>query len=207
VAAPVQRTPGRRPVPVAVDTHRLRQGLRRTPAVQTPTFWTPTLWTPTAVPGSSSGQPRRPRCPVAQPPDTGRGVRLWRDGGGPAAAAAARHQDRTGRSCSSPLVEWPGRRGQRRTAVRTRGPRTRPTGHREPARPGTTDTRDRRRAWGHCGSGHAGQPAAEASTATAGVRPECDPNVRHRPPRPADRQVRSLGAAGKLASSCKGRAG
>jgi hypothetical protein len=49
VAAPVQRTPGRRPVPVAVDTHRLRQGLRRIPIVQTPTFWTPTAVPETAA--------------------------------------------------------------------------------------------------------------------------------------------------------------
>ena len=36
-----------------------------------------------------------------------------------------------------------------------------------PHAPGTADTRDRRRACGHCGSGHAGQPAPEASTTAA----------------------------------------
>jgi hypothetical protein len=77
VAAPLQRTPGRRPLPVAVDTHQLRQCLRRTPAVRTPTFWTPT-----AVPGAAADS------------QGVRGVRLRQDGGGPAAAVAARRQDR-----------------------------------------------------------------------------------------------------------------
>jgi hypothetical protein len=48
VAAAVQRPPGRRPVPVAADTRRLRKCLRRTPTVRTPTVWTPTLRTATA---------------------------------------------------------------------------------------------------------------------------------------------------------------
>jgi hypothetical protein len=142
--------------------------------------------------GSSSGQPRRPRCPVPQPPrhrlrcPAGAGRRRTRSRRC-GAAAGPRRLD-----CSSALVMWSGRRGQRRTAVRMGGHRTRPAEHREPARPGTADTRDRRRAWGHCGSGHAGQPAAGPSTTRQRCPTGTGPNVRHRPPRPADRQIRRL---------------
>jgi hypothetical protein len=133
-------------------------------AVRTPAVRTPALWTATAVPGAAADSQGvrgvRFRCH----PDTGRGVRLRQDGGGPAAAVAAPRRDRAGRICSSALLNWPGRRSQRRTAVRMPGHRTRPGEHQEPACPGTADTRDRRRAWGHCGSGHAGQPAAGPST-------------------------------------------
>ena len=67
--------------------------------------------------GSSSGQPRRPRCPVPQPPrhrpqcPAGAGRRRT------AAAVAARRQDRAGWCCSSALVMWSGRCSQGRTAV------------------------------------------------------------------------------------------
>jgi hypothetical protein len=44
--------------------------------------------------GSSSGQPRRPRCPVPPPPRHRPQVRLRQDSGGPAAAVAAPRQDR-----------------------------------------------------------------------------------------------------------------
>ncbi len=53
----------------------------------------------------------------------------------------------------------------------------------------------------------AGQPAAEPSTAACMSGRERDRKVRHRPAPPwPDRQFRSLGAAGKLASSWKGSA-
>jgi hypothetical protein len=45
-------------------------------------------------------------------PDTGRSVRLGQDGRGPAAAVAARRQDRARRICSSALVKLPGQRSQ-----------------------------------------------------------------------------------------------
>jgi hypothetical protein len=196
VAAPVQRTPGRRPVPVAVDTRRLRQGLWRTPAVRTPPVRPPTLWTPTAVPGAAADSHGVRGVRFRSHPDTGRGARLRQDGGGPVAAVAARRQDRAGWICSSALVMWSGRRGQRSTAVRMGGQRTRPAehgsrhapalrtpataaGHRDTAAAATLDSRQQDR-----------PPSGN------GVRPERDPNVRHRPPRPAERQIRSLGAAG-----------
>jgi hypothetical protein len=65
--------------------------------------------------------------------------------------------------------------------------------------PGTADTRDYGRACGHCGSGYAGQPAADPSATVAmsdrnGIA-LCDTGQH-----PPDHQIRSLGAAGKLAS-------
>jgi hypothetical protein len=213
VAAPVQRTPGRRPLPVAVDTHKLRRCLRRTSAIQTPTFWTPTFWTRTVVPGAAADSPRRPRCPVPQPPrhrprcPAGAGRRRTRSRRCGATAGPG------SRICSSALVKLPGRRSQRNgcpdawtpdAACRTPGART----------PGAADTRDRRRVWGalrqrprwtagsrtvhhpqRCPTGTGLQCAAPATT------------VRHRPPRPADRQIRSLAAARKPASSWKSSAG
>jgi hypothetical protein len=180
VAAPVQRTPGRRPLPVAVDTHRLGQCRRRTPAVQTPTFWTPTFWTPTAVPGAAADSQGVRGVRFRSHPDTGRGVRLGQDGGGPAAAVAARRQDRAGRICLSALVKLPGRRSQPRTAVRMRGHRTRPGEHREPARPALRTSAT--------AAGHRDTAAAatldsrqqDRSPPRNGVRPERDPNVWHR---------------------------
>jgi hypothetical protein len=146
-------------------------------AVRTPAVRTPTLWTPTAVPGAAADSQGVRGVRFCSHPDTGRGARLRQVGGGPAAAVAARRQDRAGWICSSALVMWSGRRSQRRTAVRMRGHRTRPAERREPARPGTADTRDRRRARGHCGSGHAGQPAAGPSTTRqpcpTGTGPQC----------------------------------
>jgi hypothetical protein len=141
----------------------LRRCLRRTPAIQTPTFWTPTV-----VPGAAADSPRRPRCPVPQPPRHR-----------PRCAAGAGRRRTRSRRCGATAgphagfarLRWSS--GQvdaaSRTAVRMPGHRTRPGEHREPARPGTADTRDRRRAWGHCGSGHAGQPAAGPSTHPATV--------------------------------------
>jgi hypothetical protein len=45
---------------------------------------------------------------------------------------------------------------------------------------------------GRCGSGHAGQPAPGPSTTRQPCPTGTDSNVRHRPARPADRQIRSL---------------
>jgi hypothetical protein len=91
--------------------------------------------------GSASGQPRRPRCPVLQPPRH----RPQCPAAGRTAADPQPPLRRDGRTaqvgfCSSALVKWPGRRSQRRTAVRMRGHRTGPPEHREPACPGTADT-------------------------------------------------------------------
>ena len=161
-------------------------------AVRTPTVQTPALWTPTAVPGAAADSQGVRGVRFHRHPDTGRSVRQRQDGGGPAAAVAAPRRDRASRICSSALLNWPGRRSQGRTAVRMPGHRTRPGEHREPARPGTADTRDRHRAWGHCGSGHAGQPAAGPSTTRQPCPTGPGPNVGYRPARPADRQIRSL---------------
>jgi hypothetical protein len=67
VAASDQRPPGRRPVPVATDTGRLRQCAGRTPGVRTPA----------AVFGSSGGQRRLAACssaadrtPAPRPPSS-----------------------------------------------------------------------------------------------------------------------------------------
>jgi hypothetical protein len=138
--------------------HRLRQGLRRTPTVRTSTVRTPILWTPTAVLGAAADSQGVRGVRFRSRPDTGCGVR--QDGGGLAAPLRRDAQDRACRSCSSALVSWPGRGSQRRTAVWMCGHRTRPAGHREPARPALRTPATAAGAWRRCGSGHAGQPAA-----------------------------------------------
>jgi hypothetical protein len=185
---------GTRPADAGQATASCSDGQPPAPAVsavRTPTVQTPALWTPTAVPGAADSQGVG-GVRFHRHPDTGRSVRQRQDGCGPAAAVAAPRRDRAGRICSSVLLNWPGRRSQRRTAVRMPGHRTRPGEHREPARPGTADTRDRRRAWGPRGSGHAGQPAAGPSTTRQPCPTGTGPNVGYRPARPADRQIRSL---------------
>jgi hypothetical protein len=150
VAAPVQRPPARRPVPVAADARRLRQCPRRTldrpdtDRLDTDRLDTGRLDTDHRPDtdrgsGSGSGQPRRPRCPVPQPP----GHRPRCPAAQPAAAGLRRTRSRPSRATAAPHValarlRWsrgPGRRGRRIPAVRTRGHRPRPAGHREPARP------------------------------------------------------------------------
>jgi hypothetical protein len=143
-------------------------------AVRRPTVRTPTLWTSTAVPGAAAAADSQGVRGVRfrSNPDTGRGVRLRQDGGGPAAAVAARRQDRAGWICSSALVMWSGRRSQRRTAVRMRGHRTRPGEHREPVRPR-----------------HGGHPATAAGTGTPRQRPRWTAGSRtvHHPATVSDR--------------------
>jgi hypothetical protein len=183
VAAPVQRTPGRRPVPVAVATHKLRQGRWRTPAVRTP----PVRHRPCG---------HRPRLGAAADSQGVPGVRLGQGGGGPAAAVR-----RGGRTAQVGFARLRWSCGQVDAACGERLSGWMDTGHSLP-NTGSRHAPARRTPataaghGGHCGSGHAGQPAAGPSTPGNGVRPERDPNVRHRPPRPADRQIRSLGAGG-----------
>jgi hypothetical protein len=191
VAAPVQRPPARRPVPVAADTQGgggVRGGHS---TVRTPT----TVRTPIAVPEAAADSHGVRGRWCRNYLDTGRGVRLpgrlRQDGGGPAAAVPARRQRRTLR-CSSGLVNWarstpPADTGcpdarPPAAACRTPGARTPPARR----RPATTAG-----ACGHCGSGHAGQPAADPSATVA-------MSDRNRTPlcgtgqHPPDRQIRSL---------------
>jgi hypothetical protein len=143
--------------------------------------------------GSSSGQPRRPRCPVPQPPRHR-----------PRCPAAAGRRRTRSRRCGAAA-------GPRRLDLLVCA------GHvvrsMQPAENGCPD------AWipdAACRTPGAGTPRALRTPATAaghgdtaaaatldsrqqdrpppgnGVRPERDPNVRHRPPRPADRQIRRL---------------
>jgi hypothetical protein len=151
---------------------------------RTPTVQPPSCWTPTAVPAAAADRQGVRGVRFRSHPDTGRGSG-WAGRRRTRSRRSARRQDRAGWSCSSALVKGPGRRNQRRTAVRLRGHWTRPAEHREPTRPGTADTRDRRRAGGHCGSRHAGQPAAGPST----TRQPCPTGTG---PRCADRQIGRL---------------
>jgi hypothetical protein len=107
----------------------------------------------------------------------------------------------------TPLGCGPGRRRRQTSTVRTRGQWTRPADTRNLQAAGTVDTHDCGRARGHCGSGPVGQPVAEPSTAACMSGRERERKVRHRPAPPwPDRQIRSLGMAGKPASSWKGSA-
>jgi hypothetical protein len=130
--------------------------------------------------GSSSGQPRRPRCPVPQPPryrprcPAGAGRRRTRSRRC-GATAGPRRSDLL--VCAGQVARStrPAENGcpdawAPDAACRTPGART----------PGTADIGDRRRAWGHCGSGHAGQPAPGPSTTRQPCPTGTEPNVRHR---------------------------
>jgi hypothetical protein len=66
VAAPVQRPPGRRPVPVAADRRGLRQGPGRTPAVRTPLWFQTQRWTVNAC----RVQVRSRRTAAPRPPSS-----------------------------------------------------------------------------------------------------------------------------------------
>ena len=97
--------------------------------------------------GSSSGQPRRPRCPVPQPPRHRPKCPATAGRRRTAAAVAARGQDR---ACRIARLRWSS--GQIDAANGERLSGCLDTGRglgeqRKPARPGTADTRDRRRAW------------------------------------------------------------
>jgi hypothetical protein len=114
--------------------------------------------------GNSSGRPRRPRCPVPPPPRHRPRCPAAAERPPTAAAVAAPRQDRR----MSDLLACAGQLARSTQPAENRCPDawTPDAACRTPraARPGTADTRDRRRAWGHCGSGHAGQPAAGPST-------------------------------------------
>jgi hypothetical protein len=87
----------------------------------------------------------------------------------------------------------PGWRSRRTSTVRTRGQRTRLADTASPQAPGTADTCEGGRVVRTLRQRHAGQPAAQPSTATPNVRQERDRKVRHRPAPPwPDRQIRSL---------------
>jgi hypothetical protein len=141
--------------------------------------------------GSSSGQPRRPRCPVPPPPRHRRGVRLGQDGGGPAAAVAARRQDRAvGFVVCAGQVARSTQPAERLSGCVDTGRGLPNTGspHAPPLRAPAT------------AAGHGDTTAAatldswrqDRPPPGSHVRPERDLNVRHRPARPADRQIRSL---------------
>jgi hypothetical protein len=158
--------------------------------------------------GSSSGQPRGPRCPVPQPPrhrprcPAGAGRRRTRSRRCGAAAGPRRldlfvcagHVVRPTRPAENgcPAAWTPD------AACRTPGARA----------PGTADTPRPLQGMGDSAAAATlDSRQQDRSPPRNGVRPERNPNVRHRPPRPADRQIRSLAAAGNLASSWKGGAG
>jgi hypothetical protein len=177
-------------------------------AVRTPAVRTPALWTATAVPGAAADSQGvrgvRFRCH----PDTGRGVRLRQDGGGSAAAVAAPRQDRRMLGllvCAGQLARstQPGENGcpdgwTPDAACRPPGAGTpRHRGHpRPPQGMGTLRQRPR---W-TAGSRTVHHPAAMPDQ---NGTPMCGTGQHA----PAERQIRSLGAAGNLASSWKDSAG
>jgi hypothetical protein len=133
-----------------------------------------------SAPSGSTATRQRPRCPAARP------------------AAAGRRRTRSRHFCTTAVaaqvglarLRWspgPGRRSRRRSAVRTRGHRTRPAGHRGP---GIADARDRGRGMRTLRQRPVGQPAAKPSTAACMSGRQRDRKVRHRPTPPwPDRQI------------------
>jgi hypothetical protein len=188
VAAPVQRTPGRRPVPVAVDTHRLRQcqPSGHQPSRHRPCGHRPRFWEQQRTAQGVRGVRFRSH------PDTGRSVRLGQDAADRSrrcgAMAGPRRSDLL--VCAGQVARstQPAENGYRDAwtpdaACRTVGAGTpRDCGHpRPPQGMGALWQRPR---W-----------AAVSRTVHhpgSHVRPERDPNVRYRPARPADRQIRRL---------------
>jgi hypothetical protein len=157
--------------------------------------------------GSSSGQPRRPRRPVRGHPDSGRGVRLpgrlRRDGDRPAAAVPAPRLCRAGCACSPTLANWVSRHvadGYRLSGRADTGRGLPDTGR--PHASGLRTPATAAEACGHCGGGHAGQPAPSRPPpppppCPTGTGP--DHKVRHRPaPRLTAR--RSVGWGSRKAS-------
>ena len=148
VAAPDQRTPAGRPVPVTrLSAVSAAEAAVRTPAAVPQRHRTADT---AAVSGSAA----------TRAPPAGRGVR-----GGPRPAATGLRRTRSPRS-STPAAaahfvpptrpRWPTGTGQRRRrtpAVRTRGQRTRLANTGSPQAPDAADTR-------HCGRGHADTAAA-----------------------------------------------
>jgi hypothetical protein len=176
--------------PVSGGHPQARKCLRRTPTVRTPPPGTnrpdsdrpgTDLRTPTAVPeaaadshGASTASGAAATQPAAAVSTAGR---LRQDRGGPAATTPAPRQ--------RAHVAVARLRGQLTRPAGTGGPdaRTRrpPAGHRERARPRHRGYRDRRRACGHCGSGHAGQPSSRTVHHRSHVQSltGTDRNVRH----------------------------
>jgi hypothetical protein len=203
VAAPIQRTPGRRPLPVAVDTHKLRQcqPSGHQPSGHRPCGHRPRFWgqqrtaKASAVSGSAATQ-----TPAAVSAGAGRPRTRSRRCG-----ATAGPRSRILFVCAGQVARStrPAENGcpdawTPDAACRTPGAgMPRHCGHPRP--PQDTGALRQRPRW-TAGSRTVHHPRSH-------VRPKRDPNVRHRPARPADRQIRSLGAAVNLASSWKGSAG
>jgi hypothetical protein len=209
VAAPVQRTPGRRPLPVAVDSHRLRQCRRRTPADQ-PSRHRPSGHRPSGhrrrfreqqrtakasavsgsaaaqIPAAVSGWGRTAADP--QPP-------LRRDGRTAQVGFACLRWS-SGQVDAASRERLSGCVGTGRGLPNTGSPHARHCGHRRP--PQGMGTLRQRPRW-TAGTRTVHHPAAMSDrNGTQCAAP---------PARPADRQIRSLGAARNLASSRKGSAG
>jgi hypothetical protein len=134
----------------------------------------PTVRTPTPVPVAAADSHSVRRVRFQNFLDIGRGVRV--PGDGSTAAVAAPRQRRA--RCAARLC-WscrPGRRSRLVVAVPTCGHRRWPAGHRSPHAPALRTPSTAAGACGHCGSGRAGQPAAEPSSTAAlsdGVGPQC----------------------------------
>jgi hypothetical protein len=161
-----------RPDTVQPSGHRPQFGRQQRTATASAASSAATGQTPAAVSGCPAGCGRTAADP--QPP-------LRRDGS----------------ACTLGLLVGAGHAGQVDAADRYRRSGRTDTGRRlpdtgSPRLPALRTPATAAGSSGHCGSGHAGQPAAEASTAAAGVRPERDRKVRHRPARPPDRQIRRL---------------
>ncbi len=144
----------------------------------------------TAMSLPCSGEPRPcPRQMVAVRPAPSRNP------GRPADTAAV-----------SGSADTPGFRARSAQPADTDGPplgqRTRPADTRNPQAASTVDTHDRGMGTRTLRQRPAGQPATEPSTTAFMSGRERDRKLRHRPAPPwPDRQIRSLGTAGKPASS------
>ena len=186
---------GTRPADAGQATASCSDGQPPAPAVsavRTPTVQTPALWTATAVPGAAADSQGVRGVRFHRHPDTGRSVRQRQDGGGPAAAVAAPRRDRASRICSSALVMWPvdAARGEQLSGCLDTGRGLANTGSRHaPARrtPATAVGDGDTAAAATLGSRQQDRPPPRQPCPTG-----TGPNVGYRPPRPADRQIRSL---------------
>jgi hypothetical protein len=142
---------------------------------------------PTVAAGWACMDGRLPAAAMSPPAQGLRPCPRWTAAVRPAPGCTLSRTAETAAVSGSAVTCWgsgPGRCSRPRSTVRRRGQRTRLVDTGSPQVPGAADTRDCGRVVRTVRQRHAGQPAAEPSTATPMSDQERDRKVRHRPAPP-----------------------